>query len=230
MKQNNKKGFSLIEIIVAVAILAVLTAFLVPSYFHLMQQSRAKKDVTKFESVCTAFKTALGEPEVKKEIESVGGTSLIVVSKVEDNGIVDFSKSEVIGLSSSDISKSELWANTYQTIGDSYETESVDLIGQYVIFYLKPKTASTVASCEYVVSDKKPTLQNCTLKLGSYSDKDSASTLVRRLAKDGFSARIESEDSIYTVYVGTYQSIQDAKTIEQKLTNSGYVAAIVLLN
>lgn len=230
MKQNIKKGFSLIEIIVTVAILAIFTAFLVPSYIHSMQESRAKKDIIKLESICTAFKTALGEPEVKKEVETNGTSSLIVISKVDENGFVDFSKSEIVGLPSSDITKSVLWANTYQSIGDSYEAESIDLINQYIIFYLKPKTESAVASCEYVISDTRPSLKNCTLKLGSYSDQESANVLVRRLAKDGFSAKVELVDSAYTVYVGNYKSIQDAKTIAQKLSNSGYVSAIVLLD
>ena len=57
IKKNFNKGFSLVEIIVAICILAVLSAVMVPSLINLMQQSRIEKDETKFISMCTAFKT-----------------------------------------------------------------------------------------------------------------------------------------------------------------------------
>ena len=69
IKKNEKKGFSLVEIIVSICILAVLMSVLVPSYIAMMNDSRIKKDEAKFESICTAFKKALGEPEVQNEVE-----------------------------------------------------------------------------------------------------------------------------------------------------------------
>lgn len=231
MKKNKNKGFSLVELIVCVAILAIFTAFLIPSYINLREESKAKKDATKLESVCTAFKAAMSEPEVDKEAEQIGGgASLAVISEINGNGVIDFGKSELIGVSSSTLENSKLWLNSYQSIGKSYEMESTDYAGQYVIFYIKPKTETTTASCEYIIAETKPTLQSCTLQLGTYSDKESANTLVRKLLKDGFSARVENSGTEFIVYVGSFMSIQDAKIVEAELTNSGYAAAIVLLD
>ena len=43
-KQNLKKGFSLVELIVVIAIMAVMVAVLAPSLLQYVERSRAQKD------------------------------------------------------------------------------------------------------------------------------------------------------------------------------------------
>jgi prepilin-type N-terminal cleavage/methylation domain-containing protein len=228
--KNQNKGFSLLELVVCMVIIAVLAVVLVPNFINLQHESKAKKDVTKFESICSAFEAALVQPEVKNEVEKLGGGSnLVVVAKIDTDGKINFGDSDLIGLISKKLKDSELWLNIYQTIGMSYETDSRELAGKYVVFYLRPKTTVSPSSCEYMVAESKPLIQKCTLMIGTHADKESADALVRKLSRDGFSARVECDGNQYLVYVGLFINTQDAKTVERELTDSGYASAIILL-
>lgn len=58
MKKNNK-GFSLIELIIAVAILVVLSGLLAPQLIKYVERSREAKDVQMLDSIYVAVNTAL---------------------------------------------------------------------------------------------------------------------------------------------------------------------------
>ena len=58
MKKNNK-GFSLIELIIAVAILVVLSGLLAPQLIKYVERSRESKDMQALDSVYVAVNTAL---------------------------------------------------------------------------------------------------------------------------------------------------------------------------
>ena len=57
--QKNKKGFSLIELIVAVTLLAIATTVLAPSLLHYVEDTRAKKDDAAMQNICLAIENAL---------------------------------------------------------------------------------------------------------------------------------------------------------------------------
>ena len=156
MLKNKTKGFTLLEIIVVLAILAILITLLVPSYLNSMQATRAKKDIMKIESMCTAFKTALSEPEVMKEAEEVGGGGeLTAVFYIDENGLVVFNEGKLLGANYATLTdalimeETDLWKNSYQTIDLRYQMESEDHYNHYIIFTLTPKTYKTTAKCEY---------------------------------------------------------------------------------
>ena len=156
LKRKNS-GFSLMELIVSIAILATFAAIVVPSFVSSMHGTRIKKDETKFETVCTAFKVALGEPEVQKEAALVGGgNKLTAAFKIDDNGLLDFSQGQLVGVSTETFKKTKLWLNSYQSIGVTYKTESTDFHGQYIVFILTPKTEITTAKCEYRIVESYP--------------------------------------------------------------------------
>ena len=147
------KGFSLIELIVAVTIMAVFAAWLVPSFMHLREESKQKKDITKLESVCDAFQVSLSEVEVVQEIESWNAATpeniefgLIYYTKVGEDGLIDFSKGALNDGSVRHFANSELWGSLYQSVGKTYQTDSKGLIGKYFVCYLKPKTDTARAS------------------------------------------------------------------------------------
>ena len=66
--KNSKRGFSLVELIVVVAIMAVIAAVLVPSLLMHVEESRAEKDVKTTDEVVTAVELALADQDVYDEL------------------------------------------------------------------------------------------------------------------------------------------------------------------
>lgn len=54
-KKMNNKGFSLVELIIVIAIMAVLIAVLAPQYMRFVERGRAESDRTNYEAVVSAL-------------------------------------------------------------------------------------------------------------------------------------------------------------------------------
>lgn len=70
MNKKNNKGFSLIELIVVVAIMAVLVGVLAPTYLRYVEKTRAQKDESAVAEVIQAVKVACAEEKVANEVTS----------------------------------------------------------------------------------------------------------------------------------------------------------------
>ena len=68
IKKNVNKGFSLVELIVVIAIMAVLTAVLAPSLLAYVERSRAQKDDSAMGEVVNAVMLALADQNVYDEV------------------------------------------------------------------------------------------------------------------------------------------------------------------
>ncbi|WP_125143763.1 prepilin-type N-terminal cleavage/methylation domain-containing protein [Clostridium transplantifaecale] len=60
-KKKNNKGFSLIELIIAIAILIILTGLLAPQFMKYIEKSREAKDVQAMDTVYSAVQGALSD-------------------------------------------------------------------------------------------------------------------------------------------------------------------------
>lgn len=69
MKKKNNKGFSLIELIIAIAILVILTGLLAPQFMRYMEKSRESKDMQVLDTIYSAVQTALAEEGAYTEIK-----------------------------------------------------------------------------------------------------------------------------------------------------------------
>ena len=82
-KQKNNKGFSLVELIVVIAIMAVLVGVLAPQLIRYVEKSREATDIQNCDSIATTLKTYFSDKE--------GVTGTVKVA-VKENGEVDVTK------------------------------------------------------------------------------------------------------------------------------------------
>lgn len=58
---KNNKGFSLVELIIVIAIMAILVGVLAPSLIKQLEKAKVSSDATVCDTVCTAFTTAIND-------------------------------------------------------------------------------------------------------------------------------------------------------------------------
>lgn len=64
MKKMNNKGFSLVELIIVIAIMAILVGVLAPQYLKYVEKSRTSADKDQLDSFYTACTTAAADPDL----------------------------------------------------------------------------------------------------------------------------------------------------------------------
>ena len=73
MKKMNNKGFSLIELIIVIAIMAVLVAIIAPNLTKYLGKSKTQTDKTNLDEIKKQFKNAISDAATD-EITDVAGT------------------------------------------------------------------------------------------------------------------------------------------------------------
>ena len=86
MKDNklNNKGFSLVELIIVIAIMAILAAALAPQLIKYLEESRESVDHQVTESVVTCFNAAVKDEEIYNEVTT--STKLTFDITFDSNG------------------------------------------------------------------------------------------------------------------------------------------------
>lgn len=77
--RNKKKGFTLVELIVVIAIIGVLAAIIVPTTLHFVNQARDQAAVEELDRVASAFDSGLTEI-----VAEMSGTATISATNIND--------------------------------------------------------------------------------------------------------------------------------------------------
>ena len=77
-KTKNNKGFSLVELIIVITIMAVLTAILAPQFLKYVERSRVARDETNIEIVVRAVQTVMADEETYKAVAMPSGGKIDV--------------------------------------------------------------------------------------------------------------------------------------------------------
>ncbi|MCM1569796.1 MAG: prepilin-type N-terminal cleavage/methylation domain-containing protein [Roseburia sp.] len=82
-KEMNNKGFSLVELIIVIAIMAVLIGVLAPQYLKYVNNSKVSTDITNADQIATTINVAVSDSDTASLWNSTGGTG-IAISKGTD--------------------------------------------------------------------------------------------------------------------------------------------------
>lgn len=133
MKKMNNKGFSLVELIIVIAIMAVLVGVLAPQFLKYVEDSRVQKDESAAAEVLNAVKIALSVEDVYKEADS--GETVAVKDgtiTVTGNDKLDTELKKTITASEIDFTSKKHDTETYTiTITISASAGTVDVKGAW---------------------------------------------------------------------------------------------------
>ncbi len=106
MKKMNNKGFSLVELIIVIAIMAILIAVLAPQYIKYVEKSRQSADLDNWQSIVNAIQVAYADTD-----NPISGDTTVSASSgaITSTGAVNFANYGV------DVTKIKLKSKLYQT-------------------------------------------------------------------------------------------------------------------
>lgn len=125
MKKNNK-GFSLVELIIVIAIMAILAGALAPALIKYINKSRRSTDIQNADTLRTSVQTAMSNPDAVDVIPNTGittFTSADINDPNKSNSFIDEVKS-VVG--------SSKLTTKYKEKGDPF-TINVDINSNTVV-------------------------------------------------------------------------------------------------
>lgn len=90
-KKMNNKGFSLVELIIVIAIMAILVGVLAPAYLKYVEKSRKSTDSDAIAACVNAMETVVLDPQFSEELET---DDEIVLTCNNDDAKLEFEVAE----------------------------------------------------------------------------------------------------------------------------------------
>ncbi len=91
---KNNKGFSLVELIIVIAIMAILVGVMAPQLIKYIEKSKVSSDTQAADAVHTAILTAMMDPEV---VNHTGYNSSPVVKNTSGMSVASLARTDVVG-------------------------------------------------------------------------------------------------------------------------------------
>lgn len=134
MKKTNK-GFSMVELIIVIAIMAILAGALAPALIKYINKSRLSTDVSNAQTIATAVQTAIANESVYDEVGGQDNTFKVTDSAATDiNGKPSFAAAFTEAMSGKGIkSKSKKDMDGNPISGQGYYVEMKFASGSDVI-------------------------------------------------------------------------------------------------
>lgn len=92
MKKTNNKGFSLVELIIVIAIMAILAGAIAPALIKYIDKSRKSNDVSSAKTIKTAVETALGTESVYETLTASTSVTKITILPNQATAAADGTK------------------------------------------------------------------------------------------------------------------------------------------
>ncbi len=100
---KNNKGFSLVELIIVIAIMAILVGLIVPFMFIYLNKSKVSSDLNLCDSIQTAITVAMNDPDViystddsSDQVNDIKSGSVVSLDNLNDSVFLD-TVNEILG-------------------------------------------------------------------------------------------------------------------------------------
>lgn len=87
-KSLTNKGFSLVELIIVVAILAILMAILAPQYLRYVERARLQKDNSSIGEFANAIKLAVTDEDIVQEMNGLDSSKTVEFEFTSTSGVI----------------------------------------------------------------------------------------------------------------------------------------------
>lgn len=124
-KEMNNKGFSLVELIIVIAIMVILVAVLAPQYLKYVEKSRVSTDVQTTVEYINSMQVLASDPDV-----DLSGGTYKMSNSGKDISVTSDLKDKLIdsGMLTSDDFSGTLSTSTYQSTGYKGATIEISLV------------------------------------------------------------------------------------------------------
>lgn len=116
-KKQNNKGFSLVELIIVIAIMAVLVAVLAPAFMRYVEESRQKADITAVDEVIQAVKAAY----TNDEFTITGGKVTVTLDKTAVPAVSPTNADLSTAMENSDVHEAKLKSSKWGKVNIEFE-------------------------------------------------------------------------------------------------------------